>query len=131
MHNLRPAIGTINIARQDYDFGDIPGEERRFGTCDFEINPQSRRAEPDDSIRGIIARSYLYMDQAYDIGLTTEEKRRFERWDREHPPKEAELARNRLIREVQGNGNPFIEFRPTLTDSEVRLKPNRSSCLLQ
>lgn len=43
-----------------------PGEDRIFGTCDFEF--ESDEAEPKEDIRGDIARIYFYMKQTY--GLT-------------------------------------------------------------
>ena len=48
MHNLVPAIGEVNGLRSNYSYAMIPGEERRFGSCDMEIS--DRKAEPPENI---------------------------------------------------------------------------------
>lgn len=108
MHNLRPAIGDINIRRQDYSFGEIPGEKREFGRCDMEISSETDTAEPAPEIRGIIARTYLYMNDAYELQLRPEEIRLFLTWHRKYPPNSLERERDTLIRKLQGNSNPYI-----------------------
>lgn len=108
MHNLQPAIGRINIKRQDYPFGDVPGEERQFGACDMEISTELDLAEPPPEARGKIARSYLYMEHAYDIDLTASERERYLKWHRTYPPGPDEIRRDEAIRKIQGNSNPFI-----------------------
>ena len=59
MHNLFPTVGEVNGDRSNFVFGEIDGEEREYGQCDFEV--AERIAEPMKSIRGDIARSYFYM----------------------------------------------------------------------
>ena len=108
LHNLRPAIGEINRHRQNYNFGDIPGERREYGACDMEISSETDLAEPPESARGIIARSYLYMNAVYGIRLSDSEKDRYLGWHRKYPPGPAEFARDRMIRKLQGNSNPFL-----------------------
>ena len=41
----------------------IKGEKREFGKCDVEI--KNKKVEPKESIRGEIARTYMYMDSVY------------------------------------------------------------------
>ena len=108
MHNLRPAIGDINIRRQDYSFAEIPGEKREFGQCDMEISSETDTAEPAPEIRGIIARTYLYMNDAYQLHLGPEEIELFLAWHRKYPPTPMELERDAIIRNLQGNSNPYI-----------------------
>ena len=43
LHNLYPALASINRARSNYVFGEIPGEPREFGDCDFERDRVERR----------------------------------------------------------------------------------------
>ena len=63
MYNLYPAIGEVNGRRSNYTMAIIEGEKREFGKCDVEI--KSRKIEPKESIRGEIARTYMYMDSVY------------------------------------------------------------------
>jgi hypothetical protein len=48
MHNLFPSIGEVNGDRSNFVFGEIDGEEREYGECDFEV--AERIAEPKKSI---------------------------------------------------------------------------------
>jgi len=63
LYNLVPAIAEVNGNRSNYSMAMIPGEKRSYGACDVEI--ESRKVEPTESIRGNIARTYMYMDWAY------------------------------------------------------------------
>ena len=142
LHNLRPAIGEINRHRQDYNFGDISGERREYGPCDMEISSENDLAEPPESARGPIARSYLYIESAYGIRLTAAERSQYIKWHRKYPPEAPEIARDLLIRELQGNSNPYIHGydQTNLLDSRSKNPdkeghsaeppPNPGSCLL-
>lgn len=70
LRNLAVAVGEINGDRSNRDFGIVPGEPREYGLCNFEIDGV---AEPPGHIRPRIARTYLYMAQACDFGLTDAE----------------------------------------------------------
>jgi len=107
LHNLFPAIGEVNGDRSNYIFGEIPGESRIYGQCDIEIT--KRTAEPNEKIRGDIARSYFYMMTLYNISLDVKFLRMLKSWNKIDPPDQWEIARNSLIEEVQGNRNPFID----------------------
>ena len=63
LYNLQPAIGEVNGLRSNYQIGEIEGEVREFGKCDIEI--KNKKVEPAPKIRGDIARTYLYMKNAY------------------------------------------------------------------
>jgi deoxyribonuclease-1 len=68
--------------------------------------------EPEDKLKGSIARMFLYMQLKYKIMLPASEKMQYENWHRKYPPTEWERKRNQLIRNVQGDGNPYIENGP-------------------
>lgn len=109
MYNLVPAIGQINALRSNYSYSMIPGEPRRFGPCDMEI--EDRKAEPRPEIRGDIARIYFYMDDAYPgHGIISKKNRKlFQAWDKEDPVDNWERERCRRIEAIQGNHNKFVE----------------------
>ncbi|MFZ5627955.1 MAG: endonuclease [Spirochaetota bacterium] len=109
LYNLYPEIGELNADRSNYRYGMIEGEERRYGSCDFEV--EDRVAEPRPEIRGDIARIYFYMDWAYPgHGIVGKKSRQlFEAWDKEDPVDAAECARARRVEQVQGNANPFVK----------------------
>ncbi len=108
MHNLVPAVGGVNRRRSDRDFGEIPGEERAFGVCDFEVSEGI--AEPAPQIRGDIARIYFYMEDAYPgrITLSVQERQMFLKWAGADPPDRWECERSRRIEKIQGNANSFL-----------------------
>jgi deoxyribonuclease-1 len=110
VHNLVPTIYELNRDRKNYFFGEIPGEPREYGSCDFEVDHRRNIAEPRDSIRGDIARTYLYMSWFYGIPLTQEEIIFIQKWNKLDPPDEEEKKINRLKAQYQGNENPFISY---------------------
>lgn len=109
LHNLAPAIGELNADRSNFRYGEVEGEPRVYGACDFEIDRGTRVAEPREKIRGDVARVYLYMADVYGLKLTDEERGRFLRWHRMDPPSKWEIERNRRITEIQGVGNRWLE----------------------
>ena len=104
--NLRPVIAALERERGDAAFGEVEGEPREFGRCDFEVKGEV--AEPDASDRGEIARTYLYYEKVWDLKLSSEERERYERWNAEDPPDAWERERARRIAEIQGVANPAI-----------------------
>ncbi|MCS7204896.1 MAG: endonuclease [Leptospiraceae bacterium] len=110
VHNLVPEIFELNNDRKNFRFGLIHGEKREYGECDFEVDTIYDVAEPMESIRGDIARAYLYMSWFYGIPLTNEEKKLFSEWNLLDPPSETEIKLNKLKARIQGNENPFISY---------------------
>lgn len=108
LNNLVPAIGEVNGDRGKLPFGEIPGEKRDYGQCDFEIDRVKDIVEPKEDIRGNIARIYLYMSDTYSLPLTENEIKMFEEWNREDRPDQNELERNTRIRNFQGLGNQYV-----------------------
>ncbi len=107
LQNLRPAVGELNADRSDNPFGEIGGEPREYGACDFEV--QGGVAEPRAAGRGEIGRTYLYFHREWGMSLETAERATFEQWNREDPPDAWEIERNNRIRTIQGTGNFFVE----------------------
>jgi len=108
MYNLYPAIGEVNGRRSNYSMAIIEGEKREFGICDVEI--KSRKVEPKESIRGEIARTYIYMDSVYPgRGIISKKNRKlFESWNKSDPVDEWECERARRIERIQGNRNVVV-----------------------
>ncbi len=105
LHNLAPAIGSVNAKRSNYRFGMLPNVEPTFGICPMKI--RGRVAEPPDSAKGIVARTHLYMSDAYParFRLSRAQRQLFEAWDRQFPPDDWECERERRIARIQGNKN--------------------------
>lgn len=110
LHNLVPTIYELNRDRKNYFFGEIPGEKREYGKCNFEIDHNKNIAEPPEEIRGDIARIYLYMSWFYGIPLNPQEIEFIKKWNKLDPPSDIEKKLNRLKAMHQGNENPFITY---------------------
>lgn len=109
MHNLYPALKQVNQARGSYPYAEIPGERSAFPNCDFEIDHQKRLVEPAPHARGRIARAMLYMADTYGLEIFKRQRAMLMDWHKANPPDEEEKRRNRLIQQVQGKANPYIQ----------------------
>jgi len=110
-HNLFPAIGAVNAARKNYSFQMLLGVPSAFGSCPMKIG--NRRVEPPPQSRGVIARTYFYMDATYRprYRMSRSQRKLFQAWDAMYPPDAWECERARRIKAVQGNANEFTERR--------------------
>lgn len=107
LHNLWPSVGSINKIRGATAYGMVAGEPREYGSCDFE--KADKRAEPRDAVKGDVARSVLYMRDRYKVRISERDQKVLEAWDRQDPVDAWEVERNRRIKKIQSNGNPWIE----------------------
>ena len=117
LHNLWPALQRINSSRGDRPLGDLPGEGNRRFT---DICPDYERSsgagaivEPQDSAKGQMARSILYMAVSYDLPIRGSLDDLID-WHDADPPDDEERWRNNLIEDLQGNRNPFIDHPETV-----------------
>jgi deoxyribonuclease-1 len=112
LQNLSPEIGELNAERSNFRFGEVAGEPRAYGACDFEIDRASHTAEPPPGARGEIARAYLYMHEIYGpaaLPLSRAELARYDAWHRADPPTPWERVKNARIAAIQGTANPWLE----------------------
>lgn len=83
LHNLVPSVGQVNALRSNKRYGDIDGEDRNLGSCDFEWN--SSLAEPPTDKRGEIARIWLYYVSHHNLQLQPGELETFVQWTNDDP----------------------------------------------
>lgn len=112
MHNLVPVVAQVNTARQYYQFTDTPpnGEagQKAVQGCDMSIYPRHGQVWIPESVRGWVARAYLYMASEYNLRLFQHEKERFHRWHMTYPPGDWEILWNQKVLKAQGTNNPYI-----------------------
>ncbi len=109
LHNIVPVIGELNGIRSNYRFAELPKiKSHQFGSCYFKVDLKNKKVEPRTNIKGIIARTYLYMAECYKIVLTHQEKRLFSKWNKKYPPKYWEIERNKHIQKIQYKDNHYI-----------------------
>ncbi|WP_053981976.1 endonuclease [Marinagarivorans algicola] len=105
MHNLVPAIGEVNGDRSNYRFSDWNGEATQYGQCNMVIDFKQRTVQPPIHSRGMIARTYLYMQKQYDFKLSKQQVQLMEAWHKLHVPSEWECERNDKIKALTGTLN--------------------------
>jgi deoxyribonuclease-1 len=110
LYNLVPAVGAINAGRSNKNIDYVSGPlEYTFGTCPVKIS--KTKIEPPDRIKGIVARTYLYMDWAYPKQSILGNKTRkiVTTWSRKFPVTRDECQLYVKKREKQKNTNPYLE----------------------
>lgn len=107
MHNLVPAIGSVNAMRSNYNFQMVGEYGERLGMCDFRV--VDRKVQPPEGVRGFIARVYKYMDYEYDkYEMSDQQRQLMNAWDEMYPVSSWECLRNERIAKIQGNYNEFV-----------------------
>ncbi len=100
--NLFPAVGEVNGDRRDFGWGMVPNKRRgEYGACGIAIDPELRRAEPPDAVKGDVARTMLYMERTYGFRLSDQDHQLFDAWSRQDPPDAWEQERIRRIQRIQ------------------------------
>lgn len=122
-----PADGTVNRIRSNfpYDKVDDPvvltsaGHKR--GPCTTAGAPSGSCFEPNDAMKGMLARGHFWVTTRYQGEINNWELEAWKvpvllRWNAEHPPEAWEVELNDRLEGWQGNRNPFIDF-PSLADT--------------
>jgi len=110
MFNLYPAIGAVNALRSNYNFTMLPTAQSDFGSCAMKID--NRKAEPPESARGEIARTYLYMESAYKrYNMSSSQRQLMNAWDKMYPVNNWECARAKKISSLQKSENNVVKSR--------------------
>lgn len=114
LYNLYPEIGELNGLRSNFSmtaFGKLERtpSSKTFGECKAIVS--DRKFEPMDMAKGVVARTYMYMNKAYPgKGIISDKNSKlFESWNKMFPVTEWECKRARAIASIQGNINEFVE----------------------
>lgn len=108
MHNLVPSIGEVNGDRSNYGFSEWNGIPTQYGQCDMLIDFKGRKVQPPEHSKGAIARAYLYMQDHYGFKLSKQDLQLYKAWNNRFPTSQWECEKNRRVKAIQGNSNPFI-----------------------
>ncbi|STX81384.1 putative endonuclease-1 [Legionella busanensis] len=68
-YNLWPAVGFVNSVRFNFCYNMLENHTSFYGHP-ITINKKSRRVEPADFAKGIVASANLFMSYKYDIELS-------------------------------------------------------------
>lgn len=107
LYNLWLESGLVNQARSNYRFGVVPNQEDYFG-CSIKIDKSTRRVEPSDQTKGIVARAYLFMSDHYALPLSKQQEQLFRAWNKQFPPTEWEHQWANQVAQIEGYPNPYI-----------------------
>jgi deoxyribonuclease-1 len=112
LYNLFPEIGELNGLRSNYSMAQLPGPTGRFGNCNVKL--ESRKFEPSDDAKGVVARTYLNMDRRYPgRGIVSEKNRPlFESWDRLYAVSDLECTRWKALEPTAGYPHLFSDRCP-------------------
>ncbi len=103
-----PAEGIVNQARSNYRYGIVAYPSTFFG-CSIRIDKKNRVAEPDDQIKGLVARANLFMADKYHIKLSNAQRQLFLAWNKHVPPTEWEKQWALQVATIEGYSNPYIQ----------------------
>ncbi|EJW91916.1 endonuclease I [gut metagenome] len=132
LFHLYPSDGYVNNRRSNYPFGETNGETytskngySKLGSC---TTPGYNGTvfEPNDELKGDLARTYFYMATAYEDKIASWHSPMLAgnkypayakwaidmllHWAQEDPVSEKEIARNEAVYQIQRNRNPFIDY---------------------
>ncbi|QIN30684.1 endonuclease [Legionella longbeachae] len=107
LYNLWPEAGVVNQARSNYRFGVLPEHPSYLG-CGMKIDKSSRRAEPPDSAKGVVARAYLFMSEHYGLSLSPSQKKLFIGWNKKFAPSTWEKQWALQVALIEGYENKYI-----------------------
>jgi len=111
MYNLYPSIGAVNYLRANFNFTQFNSSEKIkniFGSCQMKI--AHNKAEPRDEIKGLIARTYLYMQKTYPRYHIGEPAYGIiKAWNNKYPVSRWECLRAYRIARLQGNDNMVVK----------------------
>jgi deoxyribonuclease-1 len=109
MYNIYPEIGELNGLRSNYSMAAITGKRLEFGDCKAAI--QERKFEPMDVAKGVVSRTYMYMDATYPgRGIISDKNRKlFEAWNKMYPAADWECERARRIESLQRTPNLVVK----------------------
>ena len=139
-HHLRPSISSVNLAKSDHCFTDIPDDAYGRTTSNIEgqvvleLLKSEGKVEVRDSIKGDIARILLYVycrweqpnlysdvatgnlpaldkdDSSNNGTRAIEDLDTLLRWCEKDPVDRWEMGRNDQTENIQGNRNVFIDY---------------------
>jgi deoxyribonuclease I len=108
LYNLWPSEGLINQARSNFTYAKNNKKAANYYGCHFNIDKNLRQVEPDNKIKGIVARANLFMSDKYDIELSPEQRQLFLEWNKKFPPGAWEKHWAKDVENIEGYKNYYI-----------------------
>ncbi|QMT62139.1 Nuclease NucM (plasmid) [Legionella sp. PC997] len=74
----------------------------------MKIDKASLRGEPPNTAKGVVARAYLFMDEHYDLSLSSSQKKLFIAWNKAFKPSSWEREWASQVAMIEGYENSYI-----------------------
>lgn len=100
LYNLVPITKYANRKRSNFKPAVVHDKSRATRVCKLWIDKNKRIFEPDDDLKGFIARTYLKIHHIYQFDMTPNEKRLYESWSALFPPSLWELEREAILNQI-------------------------------
>ncbi|WP_392537292.1 endonuclease [Legionella sp. 227] len=85
LYNLWPEIGIMNKAHSNYQLSGLHQQIDYLG-CAMKMGKVSHCADPPNSAKGIVARTFLFMAENYGLTLSPSQKKLFIAWNKAFKP---------------------------------------------
>ena len=108
LHNLVPVVGEVNGDRSNFALTMLSAPPTQYGKCEFVVDFKQSKAMPPKATRGVIARTYLYMADTYQLRLSKADRNIYNAWSKAYPVTAWEKWRNQQNACVQKNSNPYV-----------------------
>ena len=110
LHHLYPSEKDINNLRANHPFCEVSYTSQERGGSKYGVGNGSITCfEPQDEHKGNVARSMFYFAVRYGQFIDSDQEAILRKWNKEDPVNKDDILRNKMIKEFQGNTNPFIE----------------------
>ena len=103
LYNLWPAVGEVNADRNNYPYGLVSKPFVTYGQCQMKISFKQDLADPPEQVKGLVARTYLYMSDKYHVTLSTQQRALYNQWNKHHPASAWEKQRAAKIKQYMGS----------------------------
>lgn len=100
LYNLVPSIKLANRLRSNYKPGIVIDKQSARRVCQILIDKKRRIFEPDDNLKGFIARTYLKIDKIYSLPLSDKDRLLFQQWDMLYPKEDWEVRREEILDKI-------------------------------
>ena len=107
LHNLVPEDPRLVLLNKGYQLVEESVGPIGF-ICNARVDHKAKTFHPPEQSRGAIARTYLYMQDTYQLALTHEERELFMKWHMQYPPSTWEKERNTEIYALQNKRNRWV-----------------------
>ena len=80
LHNLQPSIDEVNGDRSNYRYSQFTKTFNQYGQFQTAVDFKQRQFQPSKEIRGVIARTYFYMQDKCNISLSDAQSKLMAKW---------------------------------------------------